>query len=136
MEFFRTEGERYRVEAAVLYGSRARGFPRLDSDVDIAVVFTDEADDDMIYRRIMDISLALSERTRRDVNVIPIFRDFRKPMLYYNALIQGVPLYLSDRGSFAKLRFEAIAQMEDFSLFGLRWQAVLARRNLGVLGHA
>ncbi|MBU1183973.1 MAG: nucleotidyltransferase domain-containing protein, partial [Proteobacteria bacterium] len=55
--FFRREAERYRVQVAVLYGSWAGGFPRRDSDVDVAVVFEDEPDDDTAYRRLMEMSL-------------------------------------------------------------------------------
>jgi len=37
--FFREEAENYGLEMAFLYGSWARGFPREDSDIDIALLF-------------------------------------------------------------------------------------------------
>ena len=37
--FFQKKAERFRVLVAVLYGSWAVGFPRPDSDIDVAVVF-------------------------------------------------------------------------------------------------
>jgi predicted nucleotidyltransferase len=134
--FFRREAERFRVQAAVLYGSWAGGFPRRDSDVDVAVVFEDEPDDDTAYRRLMDMSLLLSDLTGREVDMIPIDRDFRKPMLYYNALVQGVPVYRKRDDDIIRLRKRAIDEMEDFSLFGLQWQAEIARRNLDALKNA
>ena len=89
--FFQNEAERFGVRAAFLYGSFARGFPRHDSDLDVAIVFDDDCDEDIIYRRLVDISLLLSERSGRDVNVITIYWDFRKPLLYYNAIVLGIP---------------------------------------------
>jgi len=134
--FFRRDADSFLVQAAVLYGSRAGGFPRGDSDVDVAVVFEDVPDDDTAYRRLMGMSLLLSDLTGREVNMIPIERDFRKPMLYYNALVQGVPVYQKRDDDIIRLRMRAIAEMEDFSLFGLKWQAEIARRNLEALKNA
>jgi predicted nucleotidyltransferase len=134
--FFRREAERFSVRAAVLYGSRAGGFPRRDSDVDVAVVFEDEPDDNTAYRRLMDMSLLLSDLVGREVNMISIDRDFRKPMLYYNALVQGVCVYQKNDDDIIRLRKRAIDEMEDFSLFGLHWQAEIARRNLEALKNA
>ena len=134
--FFRREAGHFRVQAAVLYGSWAGGFPRQDSDVDVAVVFEDDPDDDTSYRRLMDMSLILSDLTGREVNMIPIDHDFRKPMLYYNALVQSVPVYRKRDNDIIRLRKRAIDEMEDFSLFGLQWQAAIARRNLEALKHA
>ena len=134
--FFYREAERFRVLAAVLYGSRAGGFPRLDSDVDVAVVFEDGPDDDTAYRRLMEMSLLLSDLMGREVDMISIDRDFRKPMLYYNALVLGVPVYRKSDNDIIRLRKRAIDEMEDFSLFGLQWQAEIARRNLEALKNA
>jgi predicted nucleotidyltransferase len=134
--FFRDEADRFLVLAAFLYGSWASGFPRPDSDIDIAVVFEDEPDDDAIYLRLMDMSLLLSNLMGREVNMIPIYSDFRKPMLYYNAIVQGIPVFAKRPADFNVLRKTAIDEMEDFSLFGLQWQAALAHRNLEALKHA
>ena len=73
VHFFQNEAERFGVRAVFLYGSFARGFPRQDSDLDVAIVFDDDSDEDIIYRRLVDISLLLSERSGRDVKVIPIY---------------------------------------------------------------
>ena len=134
--FFHGEAERFRVPAAFLYGSWAWGVPRRDSDVDVAVVFEDEPDEDTAYQRLMDMSLRLSDLTGREVNMISIDRDFQKPMLYYNALVQGVPVYRKRDDDIIRLRKRAIDEMEDFSLFGLQWQAEVARRNLEALKNA
>ena len=135
-KFFRNEADRFRVLVAILYGSWAGCFPRRDSDIDIAVVFEDEPDDDDVYLRLMAMSLLLSNLMGREVNMIPIYLDFRKPMLYYNAIVQGIPVFAKRPADFNLLRKKAIDEMEDFSLFGLQWQAALARRNLEALKHA
>ncbi|MFZ3114432.1 MAG: nucleotidyltransferase domain-containing protein [Syntrophales bacterium] len=135
-DFFRREAQGFRVRAAVLYGSRVAGFPRADSDVDVAVLFEDEPDDDAAYRRLMEMSLRLSDLTGREVNILLIDSGFSKPMLYYNAIVQGVPVYRKREEDIIRLRKRAIDEMEDFSVFGLHWQAEIARRNLEALKNA
>ncbi|GAG06652.1 unnamed protein product, partial [marine sediment metagenome] len=46
---------------AFLYGSRAGGYPRDGSDVDVAVLFLpDQKNEDAIFDRVTDISFSLS----------------------------------------------------------------------------
>ena len=136
VHFFQNEAERFSVRAAFLYGSFARGFPRQDSDLDVAIVFDDDSDEDIIYRRLVDISLLLSEKSGRDANVIPIYWDFRKPLLYYNAIVLGIPVFMKNIDDLKYLKLEALLQMEDFAIFGLEWQSDMARNNLEAIRHA
>lgn len=120
-----------------LYGSWARGIPRWDSDIDIAVIFWKENDSEQEgFLHITDISYNLSEELKREVNIIRIHFDFRNPMLYYNAIVLGIPIFVKDKNRYARIIMEAIYQMEDFSIFGLDWQYETARKNLEVLGNA
>ena len=135
-EYFSREADRLHVACAFLYGSWAGGLPRTDSDVDVAVLFEDDADDDTVFQRLTDISLALSRLLHRDVEILHLSADFRKPFLYFNAIVRGRPVYFRSAGSLQKLQREALFQMEDYSLFGPRWQAALAEKNLEVLRHA
>ncbi len=122
---------------AFLYGSWARGSPRQDSDIDVAILFSKEiSTEEEIFERITDISLLLSSDLRSEVNVALISRDFGKPMLYYNAIVSGVPLFFREFSSYVDLRNEAIFQMEDFNIFGRYWQLTVAKRNLEELKHA
>jgi hypothetical protein len=50
--------------------------------------------------------------------------------------VQGVPVYRKRDHDIIRLRKRAIDEMEDFSLFGLQWQAEIARRNLEALKNA
>jgi predicted nucleotidyltransferase len=121
---------------AFLYGSWARGFPKEDSDVDIAIVFIKEpGSDDELFRSLNDISLPLSKELGREVNSIAIQSNFNKPMLYYNAIILGIPVFIRDTDKYLRLRNEAVFQMEDFNLFGIDWQVRITRKNLEELKH-
>lgn len=133
-DFFREKAKDYNLVMAFLYGSWAGGYPREDSDVDLAVLFSKELlSDDEIFNIIMDISYNLSSKINKEVNILPIYRDFRKPMLYYNAIILSNPIYIKDFQEYVKLKNEAIFQMEDFSIFGIKWQIEMTRRNLEAL---
>jgi len=135
--FFKTESRQFNVEMAFLFGSWARGYPKIDSDIDIAVCFKNkQLSDTKLFEIITEIALRLSEKLKKEVSVIPIDEDFRKPMLYYNAVVFGVPVYIKNVESYNRLRFEAIKQMEDFSIFGLDWQLQGAKEILEELEHA
>jgi predicted nucleotidyltransferase len=122
---------------AFLYGSRAEGFPREDSDVDMGIIFAKKLRAEKeIFEATTKISLALSIIVKADVNVVSIYLDFRKPMLYYNIIVKGIPVYVQENGIYWKLRKEAIDQMEDFEIFGIKWQNEIAKRNLADLGYA
>jgi predicted nucleotidyltransferase len=129
-EYFEREAERFGVRMAFLFGSRAHDRAKYDSDIDIAVVLLDLTSDDEIYKIIEVLTIELSGILHLDVNILPIHQDFRKPMLYYNAIAHGLPLFIKDTNAYVTLRRDVIDQMEDFQLFGTRWQIDAARRNL------
>jgi predicted nucleotidyltransferase len=134
--FFNKKALQYGLEMVFLYGSWARGFPKENSDVDIAIVFTKEnGSDDELFRYLNDISLSLSKELGREVNSIAIQSDFNKPMLYYNAIVLGIPVFIKDSDKYLRLRNEAVFQMEDFNLFGIDWQVRITRKNLEELKH-
>jgi predicted nucleotidyltransferase len=128
--FFREKADQFKVQVVFLYGSYAHGNPRKDSDVDVAVVFDTDLPEDDALRQINTISIELTKLLGLDVNVLTIFKDFRKPMLYYNAVVKGIPIFIKEVASYTYLRNEAISRMEDFQLFGTRWQFEAAKRNL------
>ena len=134
---FADKAEPWGIQMAFLYGSRAWGSPRQDSDVDLAVVFENgEMSEEEVFAAMTAISVFLEKELGLEVNTIPIFEDFRKPMLYYNAMVKGIPVLVKDHGKYLAMRNEAIFQMEDFEIFGERWQLDVARRNLAALDHA
>jgi hypothetical protein len=135
--YFNKNASLYDLEMAFLYGSWARGIARDDSDIDLALLFSKEiAKMDESFSRITDISLSLGEALKKDVNIIQIRWDFDKPMLYYNAIVSGVPIYILEHTSYMRLRNEAIFQMEDFKIFGIDWYFEIAKRNLEAIRNA
>ena len=135
--YFDKNASLYGLEMVFLYGSWTRGFPRHDSDIDIAIIFLKEpSSDNESFNIITDISLSLSVELNREVNVIQIYKDFRKPMLYYNAIILGLPVYIKEQYKYARIKNDAIYYMEDFSIFGIDWQYEVTTKNLEALRHA
>lgn len=136
-DFFRNNAGRYGIEMAFLYGSWAKGSPRPDSDIDIAVVFSQQhSREEEMFEYITDISLRLSRELHSEVNVVAIDRMFGKPMLCYNAIVSGIPVFFRDFNQYVDLKNEAVSQMEDFSLFGRDWQLTITKRNLEALQRA
>jgi predicted nucleotidyltransferase len=135
--YFQRKALRFGVEVVFLYGSWAAGFPRLDSDIDLAILFDDEGiPEGQLFERLTAITLDLMKSLSSEVSVIPIYRDFRKPMLYYNAIVKGIPVFFTDRRKYIALINEALYHMEDFETFGRKWLIDLATRNLGEISHA
>jgi len=127
--FFEQGASQYHIDLALLYGSWARGYPHQDSDIDLALLFSSEIDcQDKIFFLINDISYKLGSKLNREVNIISISTDFGHPMLYYNAIVLGIPLFVKDYDRFLSLKLEAIYQAADFELFGVYWQQEIAKR--------
>lgn len=135
--FFENETSRYHIEMVFLYGSWVGGFPHDGSDIDLAILFHQEVDNqDRISRLVTDISYTLGEELDREVNVISVSDEFTHPMLYYNAIVLGILIFGKDFNKYINLRNNAIFQMEDFSIFGLKWQLEVAKDNLEGLKYA
>lgn len=124
------------IEAAFLYGSWAAGLPYEESDVDIAVLFRSELDEGHIFDRITTISLELTRLLKKEVNVIAIDPDMPRPMLYYNVIVKGIPVYMKDFSRYVDLRLSALFWAEDFNIFGTKWQAEVVRKRLEAMGNA
>ena len=130
-EFFQQNAENFKLSLALLFGSWAQGSPRRDSDVDIAVFFEEgKIDKEEKKALVRKITALLEERIKREVSILIIDPALSKPMVYYNALVSGIPLYVSDSSLLHHLRMDAIHEMEDFSSRGLKWQMELAGRYL------
>ena len=137
VHYFEGNAEKLHIELAFLYGSWAVNRQRSDSDIDIAILFSDDVgSEDAVYQTIADISAELGSVFGREINIIRLQWDFDKPMLYYNATIHGLTLYGKNKNLCAAYMSEAISQMEDFCIFGITWQLTAARRNLKGVSNA
>lgn len=74
-----------RIERIVLYGSRARGDAKPDSDYDIAVFLRDLSSRWNDVRRIADVELAIFDKTGAWVHAMPYpadsWRDTSSPLM-------------------------------------------------------
>lgn len=131
-DYFYKKNMQFNIDMVFLYGSWARGYPKEESDIDLAILFSANINQD--YKRfslITDISYELMGRVKKEVNIISIAEDFPHPMLYYNAIVFSIPVFIKDWDGYLSLKLEAISQMEDFQVFGTKWQYELAQRSLG-----
>lgn len=130
-DFFQVRADSYQIDMAFLYGSRAGEYPRDGSDVDVAALFMpDQRNEDAIFDRVTEISFSLSGILGKDVNLLVLDRDFKKPMLQYNAVVLGIPVFTRNFDSYIDFYLESLHQMEDFSLFGIGWQLAISEKRL------
>lgn len=134
--FFKEKAKESNIDMAFLYGSWATGYPRKNSDIDLAILLSELLSDDEIFNIITDISYNLSLKINKEVNILPIYRDFGKPNVYYNAIVLGIPIYIKEFNEYVTLKHQAIFQMEDFSIFGIGWQMEITRKNIEGLQYA
>ncbi|MFH1435341.1 MAG: nucleotidyltransferase domain-containing protein [Pseudomonadota bacterium] len=135
--FFSEHAHACGISMCFLYGSWAGGKPTKESDVDIALVPSGGMhSEDEIFDMLARLSAELSLNLGREVNLLPIIKESWKPMLYYNAIVLGEPLYVRERRDLQSLVNEAVFQMEDFSILGVKLQLDAARRNLEKLANA
>ena len=75
-----------RIERVVLFGSRARGDAKEDSDYDVALFLKDLDDVWLEVRRIVDIQIAILEENDADIHTLPFpaghWRDPASPLMF------------------------------------------------------
>jgi len=134
--YFSHKAESYHIDMAFLYGSWATGYPKIVSDVDIAVIFNKAMHRDKLFDIITTLSLELTYLLKIETNVLHIDKEFSRPMLYYNAIVHGMPVFVKSFTRYVDTRLHAIYQMEDFSIFGTKWQSEIVERRLEKLNNA
>lgn len=134
--YFQDKADACDIDTAFLYGSWACGYPKIESDVDVAVLFNREISEEKIFSIMNTISMELTDILKREVNVLYIDKDLSRPMLHYNAIVKGIPVFMRDFTRYVDLRLKAILQMEDFSIFGTKWQSDVVRKRLEGLDRA
>ena len=75
-----------RIERIVLFGSRARGDAKPDSDYDVALFLRDLTDHWKEVGRIVELEIALRDETDADIHTLPFpagrWRDPASPLMY------------------------------------------------------
>ncbi|MBU4305030.1 MAG: nucleotidyltransferase domain-containing protein [Candidatus Omnitrophica bacterium] len=127
--FLKEMASEYPIEIVFLYGSFASVYHHAGSDIDIGIFFSESVEKaEKAHFFITEITYKLIQEFSREVNIISIDRNFLHPMLYYNVIISGIPLFIKDDGKFLSLKLEAIHQMEDFQLFAPFWQRTVTKK--------
>ena len=134
--YFQNKADIFNIDMAFLYGSWASALPKKESDVDIAVIFAEEMREEEVFEILTTISLELTDVLKKETNVLFIDGELYKPMLHYNAIVHGIPVYIMDFTGFVDMKLKAIRQMEDFSIFGTKWQCEIVKRRLEALNRA
>ncbi len=134
--YFQRKADTYDINMAFLYGSWACGYPKEESDIDVAVLFNRLMSEDTTFDIVNDIALELTNILRRETNVLCIDRELSKPMLHYNVIVHGIAVYMKEFPEYVDMRLKAIVQMEDFSIFGTQWQAEIVRKRMEVINRA
>jgi len=134
--YFQSKAETYDLDVAFLYGSWAGGYPKEESDIDVAVMFSEEMSEEKVFDLINSLSLNLTILLRHETDVLYIDSELSKPMLHYNAIVRGIPVFIRDFTRYVDIKMKAISQMEDFSIFGLKWQSEVVKNRLEAFNHA
>lgn len=92
------------VRFALLFGSRATGHPRPDSDWDVAVYLDDALPPQQRFRLRLDLAGALDA----DVSVL----NDAPPLLAHRALM-GRPLIIRDKSAYVRFFVRSVAFAED-----------------------
>lgn len=132
-KYFLEKAGIYDINIAFLFGSWVCGYPKEESDIDVAVLFNQLWSEDKIFDMVNDIALELTDILKREINVLYIDSELSKPMLHYNVIVYGVPVFMKNFSGYVDIRLKAISQMEDFNIFGTKWQSEVVKKRMEVL---
>lgn len=113
------------VRLVVLFGSRARGTQRRDSDVDVGVLM-DAASPGLLDRRRVEIADSLGLTGEVDM----VFLDDAEPLLLFEVATTGRPIYEHEPGTFEAFRLRAVKRYYDTAWIR-RVEAEALRRRYG-----
>jgi predicted nucleotidyltransferase len=100
------------VAFALLFGSRAQGRPRPDSDWDVAVYFADRLSPQERFRRRRELITELCDLGKVDLVVLN-----EAPALLGHRALQGRRLMLRDRVAYVRYFVRTLSRSEDERYF-------------------
>jgi uncharacterized protein len=106
MEKLKGASDFHRVKFVILFGSRAEGRARKDSDYDLAVYYEGNKDERFNFR------LSVSEDEKFDVHV---FQDL--PLYVRKEVLQGKVIYAEKLSFVYDVAYETIKAFEDFKKY-------------------
>ena len=108
-ETFRKE----RVVLAYLFGSQARGTAGPLSDVDVAVLFSDDVPKEKQFDKRLKIGSAITLLLHKDTDVIGL--NAAPPLLKHRAVLHGDPIFVKDKSVQRSFELRVLQEYEDFS---------------------
>lgn len=114
---------------AFLYGSAAAGMLKDESDIDVAILFDSVSGRDA-FDLVSGLETELTIILKRDTEILVLDREKVRPLLFFNAVVHGIPVYFRDFTRLVDLKNEALGLKEDWELFGTSWQADLAAKKI------
>ena len=101
----------HRIVAAILFGSVARGTPRPDSDVDVAVLAADAKAGASLARDLIDVLGTLGLAAGRDVHLVDLARA--DPALRRSVFAHGPVLFDRSEGRLRELEVRTLLECFD-----------------------
>lgn len=126
--------EEYKVILAYLYGSQATGNARPLSDVDIAILFSEEVPERERFGRLCHLgAMLMGVFHRNDVNVVDL--EEAPPLLKNNVRVGGRVIYCADEDRRIDFEVETLREFEDTKpLRQVRYSYLLERIDNGTFG--
>ncbi len=134
--YFQQKAIAYNIDMAFLYGSWADGCPKAESDIDMAIMLDTEKAEEEIFDIINNMTLEITYILKKEVGIIYIDPELSKPILHYNAIVHGIPVFMKDFTRYVDIKLKAISRMEDFSIFGVKWQDEIVRKRMEAIACA
>ena len=122
----------HNIKLAVLFGSRAKGESRPDSDWDLAILFKDDFFDNnkhnlaVIKKNLIKELCSLFETSKVDLVIL----NRVSPFLRYRVAKSGLPLFEENVGDFASFVSLAVRSYSDSMVFTKAGKRYLEKRVL------
>ena len=124
-KIIRDLAKKYHLKAVMLFGSFAKNKTQAKSDIDLAVLappdFYEKSFSDFTY----DLMKA-EDMEKREIEVVPI--TGYNPILLFNIFNYGVPVYISSKEEYSRLRAWARFTYEDSRRFFSGREKLLEKR--------
>ena len=120
------------VAAVYIYGSYAKGKPRLDSDVDVAVLLKDYDPDTEQAKKILYMT-ELSRRTRMVIH--PVILNSAGEVLLKQILEKGKCVLKKDGKSLSRFKMTAIARIAEYGYYQRIFQRGVIQQIMGGENH-
>lgn len=120
------------VEAAILFGSRARGVARPESDIDVAVLLRPPAGKGDRYQLMRDLIQALGRELASDRLDLVVLEE-ASPALAFQVLAHGRVIFAKDPARLHRFRVRAFREHGDREEVERLFQQTTKERAQGVL---